>query len=170
MSSPNEIRPFDESLPMALLKAREAAMRLFRPLLAEHDLTEQQWRVLRALGAADQALEVGAIADATFLLGPSLSRILSNLEKRKLIRRQAVSGDLRRSAVSLTTAGTRMVATVAPRSEAIYARIEASYGADRLRNLLAELSALAALETDLDAHASDASDASENPDEMREAS
>lgn len=142
----SELRPFDESLPMALLKAREAAMRLFRPLLAEHDLTEQQWRVLRALGAASAPLEVGEIADATFLLGPSLSRILTNLEKRDLIERQAVHGDLRRSAISLTIIGTDVVATVAPRSEAIYADIEERYGTKRLRKLLAELQALAALD------------------------
>ncbi len=35
------LRSFDASLPMALLRARESAMRLFRPLLAEFDLTEQ---------------------------------------------------------------------------------------------------------------------------------
>lgn len=141
-----ELRPFDESLPMALLKAREATMRLFRPLLAEHDLTEQQWRVLRALSAAPDPLEVGDIASTTFLLGPSLSRILTNLEGRSLIARQAVHDDLRRSAVSLTATGESLVATVAPESEATYAHIETSYGARRLKQLLDELGALATLE------------------------
>ncbi|MCP4224610.1 MAG: homoprotocatechuate degradation operon regulator HpaR, partial [Actinomycetia bacterium] len=61
------IRPFTESLPMALLQARESAMRLFRPLLAEHDLTEQQWRVLRALAGARRGVEVTTLADHTFL-------------------------------------------------------------------------------------------------------
>ena len=54
------IRSFDKSLPMALLRTREAAMQHFRPLLAEHDLTEQQWRVLRALNAASEPIDVGA--------------------------------------------------------------------------------------------------------------
>ncbi|MGB8973723.1 MAG: homoprotocatechuate degradation operon regulator HpaR, partial [Pseudomonas capeferrum] len=35
------------SLTLSLLQAREAAMAFFRPLLNEHDLTEQQWRVIR---------------------------------------------------------------------------------------------------------------------------
>ena len=69
-----ELRSFDDSLPMALLKARERAMRVFRPVLADHDLTEQQWRVLRALSSASTELDIGEIADATFLLGPSLTR------------------------------------------------------------------------------------------------
>jgi len=32
-----------------LLQAREAAMAFFRPLLNEHEMTEQQWRVFRIL-------------------------------------------------------------------------------------------------------------------------
>jgi len=40
------------SLPIALLRAREAVMARFRPMLAEHDVTEQQWRAIRILGEA----------------------------------------------------------------------------------------------------------------------
>ena len=43
------LREFDRSLPMALLRAREAVMARFRPLFRLHGVTEQQWRVLRAL-------------------------------------------------------------------------------------------------------------------------
>ena len=137
-----EIRPFHESLPMALLQARESAMRLFRPMLAEHDLTEQQWRVLRALGSADTALEVGRIVEATFLLAPSLSRILANLEERGLVDRTPVAADARRAAISLTEAGTSLVATVAPHSERIYSRIEDALGRGELDDLIARLAAL----------------------------
>lgn len=138
------MRSFDESLPMALLRARESTMRLFRPLLAEHDLTEQQWRVLRALAAADGALEVGEIADHTFLLGPSLTRILGNLESRSLISRTTVPADQRRSSISLTVRGRRLVADVAPNSETIYENLEESFGAARLAELLSELDMLRA--------------------------
>ncbi|MDU2926702.1 MAG: homoprotocatechuate degradation operon regulator HpaR, partial [Bradyrhizobium sp.] len=51
------MRDFSQSLPMALLRAREAVMRQFRPILRQHGLTEQQWRILRALAAVD-AIEV----------------------------------------------------------------------------------------------------------------
>ncbi|MFT5000920.1 MAG: hypothetical protein ACI875_001925, partial [Planctomycetota bacterium] len=37
----------EKSLPIMLLRAREAVMRRFRPMLRLHDLSEQQWRVLR---------------------------------------------------------------------------------------------------------------------------
>ena len=137
-----DMRPFQASLPMALLQARESAMRLFRPLLAEYDLTEQQWRVLRALSGADQPLEVGELVDATFLLAPSLSRILKDLEARNLLDRAPVATDQRRAEISLTAAGHALVATVAPQSESIYNQIEASFGAKNLQQLLTQLADL----------------------------
>lgn len=66
------LREFSRSLPMALLRAREAVMRHFRPSLRAFDVTEQQWRVLRALSAIPE-IEVTELANATFLLAPSLS-------------------------------------------------------------------------------------------------
>lgn len=151
MSAPEQVaddastamRPFSASLPMALLQAREAAMRLFRPMLAEHDLTEQQWRVLRALNAAEEPLEAGVLADHTFLLAPSLSRILANLDGRGLVTRTTATHDQRRSLVALTDAGRAIVARVGPRSEEMYGRIEDAFGADRLAGLLDELHDLA---------------------------
>lgn len=140
------MRPFSASLPMALLQAREAAMRLFRPMLAEHDLTEQQWRVLRALTAVDRPIDAGALAERTFLLAPSLSRILANLEARHLIHRHGDPGDQRRSLFALTPDGVATVGLVAPASERRYATIEGAFGAERLARLLAELHDLAALD------------------------
>src|ERR1700722_6444323 len=69
------MREFSRSLPMSLLRAREAVMRQFRPSLRNHGLTEQQWRILRALTAVD-TIVVTELARVAFLLGPSLSRIL----------------------------------------------------------------------------------------------
>ncbi len=140
--APVRLRSFDRSLPMGLLRAREAAMRLFRAHLARHDLTEQRWRVLRALTAAgpdDGALDVGEVAERTFLLGPSLSRILGDLEERGLLARTVDPADQRRSLLTLTPAGRDLVAEVAPESEAIYAGIEERFGAERLAGLLADL-------------------------------
>ncbi|MGH7006661.1 MAG: hypothetical protein ACREIP_22160, partial [Alphaproteobacteria bacterium] len=38
------MRAFSRSLPMQLLRAREAVMQRFRPMLHQHGVTEQQWR------------------------------------------------------------------------------------------------------------------------------
>lgn len=129
------MRPFSESLPMALLRAREAVMRLFRPDLRSRGLTEQQWRILRAL-AHQGPMEVTELAGATFLLAPSLSRILPDLEKRGLVGRRQVDTDLRRSVVSLGADGLRLIGEHAPYSEGMYARIAKRFGPDKLRELL----------------------------------
>ncbi|MDN5005096.1 homoprotocatechuate degradation operon regulator HpaR [Bradyrhizobium sp. GCM10027634] len=128
------MRDFSRSLPMSLLRAREAVMRQFRPSLREHGLTEQQWRILRAL-AAIEAAEVTELARTAFLLGPSLSRILRDLEARNLIERKTAKTDQRRSMVSISKEGVRLMASVAPTSEAIYAEITQRFGARKLAEL-----------------------------------
>ena len=133
-STPKQLRSFERSLPMALLRAREAVMREFRAALRRHGLTEQQWRVLRALTARDE-MEILALADVTFLLPPSLSRILRDLEERKLIRRRVIPEDLRRALVSIAPRGIAMIETVGSQSEKTYSEITRRFGADRLRAL-----------------------------------
>src|SRR3954462_15146032 len=128
------MREFSRSLPMSLLRAREAVMRQFRPSLREHGLTEEQWRILRAL-ASVEAVEVTELARTAFLLGPSLSRILRDLEARNLIERETAKADQRRSMVSISKEGVKLMASVAPTSEAIYAEITQRFGARKLAEL-----------------------------------
>lgn len=107
-------------------------MRTFLPHLREHGLTSQQWRVLRALEeqreAGDQGLEMTKLAGECFLLMPSSSCIVQNLERRALVRRHAPRNDLRRSEIRLTEAGIRLVALMAPQSEERYAHITREFG------------------------------------------
>ncbi len=126
---------------MSLLRAREAVMRQFRPSLRNQGLTEQQWRILRALTAVE-AIEVTELARMAFLLGPSLSRILRDLEARKLVERKAAEADQRRAVVSISAEGLKLIAAVAPTSEAIYAEITRRFGARQLSELQEMLSAL----------------------------
>ncbi|HVX76300.1 MAG TPA: homoprotocatechuate degradation operon regulator HpaR [Bradyrhizobium sp.] len=135
------MREFSRSLPMSLLRAREAVMRQFRPSLRQHDLTEQQWRILRALTTVE-AIEVTELARVAFLLGPSLSRILRDLETRRLIERRTAEADLRRAVVSISVKGLKLIEAVAPSSEAIYAEIGKRYGARKLADLQAMLHVL----------------------------
>lgn len=128
------MRDFSKSLPMSLLRAREAVMKQFRPSLRRHGLTEQQWRILRAL-AAVEAIEVTELAHVAFLLGPSLSRILRDLEARQLIERRTAKADLRRGVVSISQKGLKLIELVAPTSEAIYAAITQRYGMQKLAEL-----------------------------------
>ena len=141
------IRHFTRSLPMSLLRAREAVMRHFRPELRRYGMTEQQWRVLRAL-MTRPAMEVSELADATFLLGPSLSRILRDLESLGLIRRRLDEADQRRSIISLSEDGAALIEKISPESETIYAEITRRFGAQRLADLQAMLRELETLLTE----------------------
>ena len=132
------MRDFSHSLPMALLKAREAVMVRFRAMLRQYDLTEQQWRVLRAL-METEGVEVSELAETCFILMPSLSRILRNLESRRLIRRRSVKGDRRRAIIAISARGRRLVNEVGPSSEARYADITRAVGAKKMDELYALL-------------------------------
>jgi homoprotocatechuate degradation regulator HpaR len=154
------MREFSRSLPMSLLRAREAVMRQFRPSLRNHGLTEQQWRILRALTAVD-AIEVTELARVAFLLGPSLSRILRDLEARHLIERQVAKADLRRAMVSISTKGLKLIEAVAPSSEAIYVAMTRRYGARKLAELQDMLHALESSLADLPAESDDDAAASD---------
>ena len=126
---------------MALLRTREAVMCLFRPGLRSSGVTEQQWRILRALAHVGP-MEVTELAEATFLLGPSLSRILPDMEKRQLVSRKQVDSDLRRSVVSLEPKGLRLISSHAPDSEKIYAQIAERFGVERVTQLFTLLQEL----------------------------
>ena len=49
MKPVSKLRNIDYSLPMQLLQATKSATALFRTMLHSHELTDQQWRIIRVL-------------------------------------------------------------------------------------------------------------------------
>ncbi|SDK23537.1 homoprotocatechuate degradation operon regulator HpaR [Aliiruegeria lutimaris] len=129
------------TLPILLLSAREAVMEHFRPLLHAHDITEQQWRVIRVLQERGE-MDASRLADLACILAPSLTRMIKALEARKLVASRRDETDGRRSLISLTEKGRTFIATVAPSSARIYADIEARVGTELLQRLTDDLVAL----------------------------
>lgn len=134
------MRGFDRSLPMALLRAREQVMGFFRPLLNEHGLTEQQWRIVRVLHEHDD-MEFQQLAKIACLQPPSLTGILTRLERLRLARRGKVAGDQRRLHVSLTSAGKARHALISRQMELRYRDLESQFGQRRLATLFRLLEA-----------------------------
>jgi homoprotocatechuate degradation regulator HpaR len=126
--------PMAQSLPVRLMRAREAVMTRIRPVLRAHGVTEQQWRVLCTVRDLKQT-EITALADRVFLLPPSLSRILRDLEARDLLVRRPSAQDQRRSLVSVTPAGEALIHQVEPALLAVRLELRRLCGADRLRAL-----------------------------------
>lgn len=131
------------SLPIALLRAREALMSHFRPMLAEHDITEQQWRVIRILAEAG-TVDASDMADRAFILAPSLTRIIRSLEERGIIDKAKDDNDGRRVLLKITPAGLAIIEEVAPESRLIYDRLEKRFGRERIELLLDLLDEVAA--------------------------
>jgi len=113
------LRKFSESLPMLLLKARETALVRFRPLLRDCGLTEQQWRVLRALQ------DLGPLTGASLsrecaILAPSMTRIVRRLVDAQLIATKRSDVDQREVNVRITSRGRALMESIGPRMEEQY--------------------------------------------------
>lgn len=130
-----ELRAFEDALPIALLRAREAVMIRFRPMLARNGVTEQQWRVLRAI-QENKNVDATKLSEWCCLLMPSLSRILRTMESDGLITRTRATDDARRQSVELTADGKALFEKIAPQSEAIYAEIEQALTKDRVSEMV----------------------------------
>ncbi len=129
------------SLPMLLLRGRKAVMKRFRPVFHKCGVTESQWRVIRVLNEGP-SIEVTKLARSCHILSPSLSRILRDMEVRKLVRRRTMRRDKRRSMISITALGRKVFAKVAPHFEAGYADIALALGEEKLDALYALLNDL----------------------------
>ncbi len=131
------------SLPMALLRARETVMEQFRPMLARHEVTEQQWRVIRVVAEAGK-LDASEVAARASILAPSLTRMIRALESRKLIKRRKDTGDGRRVILEIAAAGSALIERASPESLAVYDRLELRFGVRKLETLLDLLDELTA--------------------------
>jgi homoprotocatechuate degradation regulator HpaR len=122
------------NLPRLLLQARESVMAHTRPGLRSHGLSDQQWRVLRVLGELG-TVETGRVAREAFLLGPSLTGVLTRMERDSLIRRERDPVDQRRTVVEATAKGRKIVEKLSHSVEAHYAWMEKSLGREKLGQL-----------------------------------
>ena len=138
------------NLPRLLFQARESVMGHTRPSLRAHGLSDQQWRVLRVLGeqAHDSGVETGRVAKEAFLLGPSLTGVLTRMERDGLIERQRCPQDARRTVVRATAVGLAKVQALSRSIEAHYAWMEGQLGKTVLQDLYALLDQVIALEGD----------------------
>ncbi len=114
----------------------------FRPKLKKAGVTEQQWRVLRALSETDE-MDAGELAEAICLRMPSLSRILADLNERGFVQKQ-LGTDRRLRIVRATRQGRALVERFSPYSEEAYRKIEAALGTQHYRRLMKDLDTLIA--------------------------
>src|SRR5580700_8067415 len=110
------------NLPLLLLQAREQVVAQFRPIFNAHDVTDQQWRILREL-LTHPSLEPRELGEMCRISSPSLAGVLSRMEELDLIRRERLPHDHRRVSVQLTDRSRALAARMAPLIDATYERI-----------------------------------------------
>jgi len=126
--------PSRRNLPLLLLRAREGVMSHFRAILNQHGLTEQQWRVLRAL--LDQSpLEPRQICETCQLLSASATGVLARMEELGLVRRERMAEDQRRVRVSITPKSRALARRMAPLIDAQYRELERALGGELLQQV-----------------------------------
>lgn len=89
-----------KNIPLLLMRVRELMMSNFRPILTEWNLTEQQWRILRALYES-HTLEPRELCDICCILSPSMAGILKRMEELDLIVKVPSKTDKRRVLVEI---------------------------------------------------------------------
>jgi len=148
LSVPREIAMIKHSkhssLNIALIQAREALMTHFRPLLNEIGLTDQQWRILRLL-AENGTMDFQDLARSACILRPSLTGILTRLEKMKLVVRLRPANDHRRVYLKLTEEAERTFNDFVGKIDACYDGIENQLSKEKLEQLHELLSQMAAI-------------------------
>ncbi len=143
MSGLRKLPPFEQSIAAIMLTAKEAVLAPMRPKLRERNITEPQWRVMRVLNDRG-ATDATCLSAVGLLHAPSVTRILKDLEERKLVVREPDAHDLRRSVVALTPKGRELVKVVSRDVLRVWQAYSERFGAPRLERLLDELRALSA--------------------------
>ena len=110
---------FLDSLPMILSRSIDGIMPVYRTLFQEHAITDQQWRVMRALWE-QKHLTSKQISEITLLPSPSLVGILDRLEKKRFIGRLRSVKDRRLVYIVPTQAGRELQELMLPKIEEIH--------------------------------------------------
>ena len=126
--------PKHRNLPQLLLQSREALMQRFRPMLKEHGVTEQQWRIVRAL-LEEGALEPRQLCARCLISSPSIAGVLMRMEEAGLIERERMEHDQRRVKVTLTARAKKLGKSMTPAVERQYAELEEMVGEQPLRQV-----------------------------------
>jgi MarR family transcriptional regulator for hemolysin len=94
--------------------------------LRSHGLTEATWRPLAYVKRLGDGVRQKELATALAIEGPSLVRLLDNLERRGLIERREDESDRRARGIHLTASGCELAARVSRVSGEIQERLLAN--------------------------------------------
>lgn len=104
----------EEVLFVELQRAADVLARMPAQLLRKHELSSNQYNILRILRGAPEGLLCGEIAARMISREPDITRLLDRLEKRGLIGRCRLDVDRRRVQTRITPEGLALLARLDP--------------------------------------------------------
>lgn len=104
-------RTREKAVVVAILQSADQLKRRAAALFEPHDITLQQFNVLRILrGARPEGLCTLTIAERMIEQAPGITRLIDRLEKKGLVRRVRSETDRRQVWCRITPAGERILA------------------------------------------------------------
>jgi len=100
-------------LPYLLNRAGARIATAFTKEARQHGISLQMWRVLAALNQRNGQM-VGELADTTSIEISTLSRVLDQMQKKRLVLRRRDGADQRSVTIHRTTAGEAITAKLIP--------------------------------------------------------
>ena len=105
--APAALAPSSLAVHVRQVEARLRAV--LQPLLDEHELSMDHWRILAVVGATP-GLGMAEVATQAVVAAASLTRHMDRLVERGLVLRRVDTGDKRRAVVALSPRGEEFAA------------------------------------------------------------
>jgi len=110
---------FDKSLPMMLYRTLDTIIPRYRAVFKKHDISEQQWRILRVLWENEKCT-TAELASKALLPSPSLVGIIDRMTSKGLVARDRSEEDRRVVRIGLTAKGRSLEAELKPQIDRVY--------------------------------------------------
>ena len=125
--------PISQALPLKLLRVRESFMEYFRPIVKKHNITEQQWRVIRYLIEHSDSTNIEKISRKACISSPSLTGILHRMERDGFITRRGDTKDRRKTYITLTEKSRQLYQIVYEESQIGYQQLAKDLGDNEIK-------------------------------------
>lgn len=138
-----QTRPFrtrSQEATIALLRTAHLLRRKVDGLVAGEGLTHQQYNVLRILRGARGPLPTMEISERMVETAPGITRLITALEEKGLLRREQWPGDRRQFLCQITPAGLRLLERLDDPMDQLDDRLTARLTRERIDLLLDILS------------------------------
>ena len=138
-----QTKPFttlEQEVAVAFMRTADHLRRMKTGIFEAHDLTEQQYNVLRILrGAGKDGLCTLAVADRLIEQTPGITRLVDRLESKGLVKRERAKADRRQVYCFITKAALELLALLDPEVEKSAKRAFSLLTKEEMRLLLKNL-------------------------------